>query len=46
MGKEEKKRDRPGAVRCDEEKENTKTIKSVLGKSYTETNVKDFSKRN
>ena len=46
-GKEEKKRDRPGAVRCDEEeKENTKTIKSVLGKSYTETNVKDLSKRN
>ena len=45
-GKEERKRDRPGAVRCDEEKENTKTIKSVLGKSYTETNVKDLSKRN
>ena len=45
VGKEEKKRDRPGAVRCDEEKENTKTIKSVLGKSYTETNVKDLSKR-
>ena len=44
-GKEERKRDRPGAVRCDEEKENTKTIKSVLGKSYTETNVKDLSKR-
>ena len=47
MGKEEKKGDRPGAVRCDEgETENTKTIKSLLGKSYTETYVKDLSKRN
>lgn len=29
-----------------EGKENSKTLKSVLGKSYTENSVKDHSRRN